>query len=192
MKTKNKTAFDCAKRQINDIHNRIYNLKLLSSINCPKIVETSKFSTIGKTYYVDKDNFDSIAERVMNDEDYFILFNDGCVVNIAYTFDSNGEVLKHKLDFFSVFDSHIYLRIDYSSDEEENKKNKHPTTHLHTSIVKDSFRIPANIPVSPYSFLHMILRYFYNNESDFTNSLVDAKWKKACKEKVYLSSFLNV
>lgn len=180
MKTCKQSNFDIVKQQINDIYNRIHNLKFCYSVVMPKIVETDGTKTIGDAYFIDIDNFDKIAVQIDNEEKYFILFEDGCFINLAYIFDAKGKIVKHKLDFASLFDSHLYLRFDYCSKELEENKEKHFASHMHTSLLKESFRFAVSMPVSPYSFLNIVLRHFYNDKSVFAKSLNDSKWKGTC------------
>ena len=71
----------------------------------------------------------------------------------------------------------LYLRFDYSYNEcDVSIKNNHPYSHMHTSILKNTLRIPVSAPVTPFSFLSIILKYYFNDDSSFTKSLIDSKW----------------
>ena len=122
-----------------------------------------------------------MANHILNEEKYFILFNDGCIINIAYTFNSRGEITKHTLIFLCLLNPLVYLRFDYNISDIETS-DSHFSSHMHISLQNNSFRIPVNIPLSPKIFLYIILKYYYRDDSPFTKSLLETKWKNSFKK----------
>lgn len=176
MKKNKQSDFEYIKRQINHINNRIYALKIASSINHPLIKEFRDCKIIGESYFVDFENYKNTVDKILQDEKYFILLNDECVINIAYTFDANGTIVKHTLDFLSILDPMVYLRFDYSLNREENDKSNHQYPHMHTSMSKNTFRIPVSAPVTPFALLSIVLKYYFNDDGAFVDTLSDSKW----------------
>lgn len=160
MKSK-KNDFELVKEHINFINNRSWKISFLDTIHVPEMVKDRDEWMIGGSSFVDEANFDQRIQKILDEETYFIIFNDGGIIHLAYSFDSNGSIKKHTLFFANMFDSSVYLRLDYSSNEE-----KHNKSHMHTSLKHSNssyeFRIPVNSPVFPRSFLLFILTNYYS------------------------------
>lgn len=160
MKNK-KNDFELVKDHLRYINNHSWKIKNLDTIHIPAESKSGNEWIIGKSIFLDDFSFEKKIEKILEEESYFIVFNDGGLIHIAYSFDSNGMIKRHTLFFVNIYNSSSYIRLDYSSIEE-----KHSKSHMHTSLKpsKDlfEFRIPINSPVYPRTFLLFVLTNYYN------------------------------
>ena len=77
-------------------------------------------------------------------------------------FQSNAEIYQEDILYSEVIERNIVvapLRIDF--DPENFEEYHHPSTHLTIGQYKNC-RIPVSAPFTPYQFMNLILRAFYN------------------------------
>lgn len=129
-------------------------------------------------------DYQQIYDDHHNNGHYHIKLIDGGLILMQYTFDSNGNLLKHRLCYLpspvlpayqeaeelykkdilygEILSKKIVkfpIRFDY--DPDNYKPRYHPHSHL-TLGQYDSCRIPVTSALSPFSFIKFILLNFYN------------------------------
>lgn len=133
-----------------------------------------KFLGSEKVFF-DKTNYDVKFKDASDAAKYTFLLSDGSMIMMQYLFDAKGLLLEHSLTYAPdpslIFDKH-FTRIDYSSNNNDFKDVIHSKCHAHFSISDSSPRITVNHYLMPSDFLFLILKYYYLDDSEFTNSLV--------------------
>lgn len=149
--------------------------KLVQSINICGVEELS-FSLRNVSY-------DEIYEELIKRKAYNIYLIDGGLIQFLYTFQYDSLV-KHTVSFYpcpnlleyqnnpEIYETEILyaevvyrnlvvtpIRIDY--DPENFEDYIHPKTHLTIGQYRNC-RIPTSSPVTPFQFVNLILRAFYN------------------------------
>lgn len=116
---------------------------------------------------------------------YNLKMIDGALIQMMYLFDCEG-IISHRLAFFpspelehyenepELYDAdEIYadiiaknivpfpIRFDFDRDDDRHQEVDHPKSHLTLGQFKNC-RIPVSAPLTPFVFIHFILRNFYN------------------------------
>lgn len=130
-------------------------------------------------------SYSEIYEHLTQERAYNAKMPDGALVQMMYVFD--GSILqRHRLAFFPAphleefqnnpeiyLEDEIYadviarnivpfpLRFDYEAREDIHQDVDHPKSHL-TLGQYENCRIPVTAPLTPFWFIHFILRNFYH------------------------------
>lgn len=116
---------------------------------------------------------------------YNLKMIDGALIQMMYMFDDQG-IMSHRLAFFpspeledyendpELYDTdEIYadiiaknivpfpIRFDFDRDDALHQEVDHPKSHLTLGQFKNC-RIPVSAPLTPFVFIHFVLRNFYN------------------------------
>jgi hypothetical protein len=126
---------------------------------------------------------------------YNLKMIDGALIQMLYSFDNDG-ILCHRLAFFPSpvledyeNDPELYeadeiyadiiaknivpfpIRFDFDRDDALHQEIDHPKSHLTLGQFKNC-RIPVSAPLTPFVFIHFVLRHFYNTAfKKFTGKL---------------------
>lgn len=129
--------------------------------------------------------YDEVYRYLVQKRAYTVKLLDGALIQIMYTF--SGDTLeRHRLAFFSAphleefqnnpdiyLEDEIYadvlaknivpfpIRFDYDCRKEIYEELEHPQSHLTLGQYRNC-RIPVTAPVTPFWFIHFILRNFYH------------------------------
>ena len=129
--------------------------------------------------------YDEIYQYLVQKRVYTVKMLDGALIQITYIF--SGDTLeRHRLAFFSAphleefqnnpgvyLEDEIYadilaknivpfpIRFDYDCREEIYEELEHPKSHLTLGQYRNC-RIPVTAPVTPFWFIHFILKNFYH------------------------------
>ena len=185
MKTNNLTEQALIDGQIRNIINNHYKDKLI--VSCNNIKKNGL--EYGTPFFIKSEEYEVTYQNTLNNNNYFIILKDQSLLNLCYTFDKSGNVIKHTLSYFPPINVKTYIRIDYSS-HSNNQKN-HPVSHLHITSDSDNCRIPVGKVVMPDDFLFFVLKYFYCDNSNFVNSLKTGKGKSLIETKPYSKAFFT-
>lgn len=120
-------------------------------------------------------NYNDVFNKVLNNDEYFIIFTDFSILHFDYMFDDENQVIFSRLSYLPHIDNEAientqyskYIRIDYEPDD--HKEIVHTKCHLHIGIDKNNFRIPVSTIIYPLEFIYFILKYIYHEDSKFTN-----------------------
>lgn len=179
-------------REINKITEDLIRFGLSKSQNFPCVISNSIITWSGQTdisFSLKDIDYNIIYKAIDDGNNYNIKMLDGALIQMMYTFNRDNLV-SHRLAFFPsprlekyednptayeelYFDEAIYhdmisknivpfpIRLDYNNCEEMHVDIKHPRTHLHLGQYENC-RIPVKSPITPYAYMHFILRNFYS------------------------------
>lgn len=168
-------------------------------------------------------NYIDIYNKMNDENTYCIQMIDGSLICMYYKFDSEKNLIYHNLSFIPNYLADIcldeddvlgeefeysenieikvadlnrrinnYIRIDF--DDEGREEYYHALVHVHVGVFKDSIRLPINHFVTPFEFLHFILKYIYREPDTLLNGLL-YEYEKECKltanerSKVWINFF---
>lgn len=191
---------------------RYSDIKKLNSIGVDKNRRMGK-----KIPKISPENYSLIYSRIINESDYFIMFNDESVVTIYYEFDENDNITKHHLSFLPSVNEEIdlsqslntdelylvlkdcsyYFRADYEPElfQEVVHSNSHFHFGLHTQNEnRKEFRLPIKTKIYPFDFVYIILKHIYEADDSELNSLLTKDCEKRCllNEKELNSVFASL
>ena len=184
MKNDRKIIFN----QLSNIYINYKKYDILMSVNYPS------FKPIPK-YRFNIYNYEEKFYEMYDKGHYSIVLYDYSMIVFDYRFDENDYIISHSLSFIPniikendlIEENEIekekvnmlskYLRVDFT--EEGFSEYHHSKVHFHLGIFNNDLRITSQCILYPNEFLYIILKYYYKDDSDFTNNLLIIS-NKAC------------
>jgi len=127
--------------------------------------------TLGKNLNkINENNYCEKINQIINDEEYQLIFIDLSVITMYLIFDNNKKLVSSSFSFIPYSESSKieelsrYIRIDY--DEKNKIEFTHSLVHTHIGPCKNNIRIPVDHIVTPSEFVYIILKYYYQDDSD--------------------------
>jgi len=179
-------------KQISSITAEMISLGLCNSQSFPKLIpckngycEITYSEQTDPSLSLKNIPYTEIYRELVRTKSFNFLMLDGALIQIMYRF-KNGTLESHRLAFFPSPDLDIFqnspeiyesdeiyadiikqnivstpLRFDFDSRDGVFKDIDHPKSHL-TIGQYENCRIPVRSPLTPFLFIHFILRNFYN------------------------------
>ncbi|WP_026023472.1 MULTISPECIES: DUF2290 domain-containing protein [Lysinibacillus] len=191
MSTKTDVAY-LVKEEIDNIISKLIEVGLCVNQNftSDKMIGNNKVISWGQikdlSIVMKNVDYEDIYKVLEEEGNYNIKLIDGSLIQMMYTFNSNDEIISHRLGFFpsinlSPFekDPEVYyefdiyadilkknvlptiFRFDFDLDDSLFQELDHSKSHLTFGQVENC-RIPVRGPISPNRFMDFILRNFYH------------------------------
>lgn len=162
--------FDQIKREIFWILANKGKSKNIDIINSPILRDARIGNSIS---HVKRSNYLEAFDKIVNNNQYFVMFNDSSILHLDYLFDESKKVIFSRLTYLPYIENEIeenvqyskYIRIDYEPDD--HVEIIHTKCHMHIGIDKNNFRIPVATLFFPLEFIYFILKYIYHEDSEF-------------------------